>query len=138
MPNKLHGIAVGPLSNLNKIGSTTNGTGNVIANNDGVGIMLENDNTIFSNSFVGNSIYNNKNLDIDLGNNGISKNDSLDKDLGPNLFINYPVLESISLISNGINIKGTMSSEASKIYFIEFFQVILNVRHFMVMVKSFR
>ena len=121
LPNKLHGIAVGPLSNLNKIGSTTNGTGNVIANNDGVGIMLENDNTIFSNSFVGNSIYNNKNLDIDLGNNGISKNDSLDKDLGPNLFINYPVLESISLISNGINIKGTMSSEASKIYFIEFF-----------------
>ncbi|MDH3292758.1 MAG: CSLREA domain-containing protein [Acidimicrobiia bacterium] len=75
-------------SSNNRIGGTTAGAGNVIAFN-GVGVQLDSGD---DNSILGNSVYSNTGLGIDLGGDGLSPNDGGDGDLGANDLLNFPVI----------------------------------------------
>jgi hypothetical protein len=82
----------------NTVGGTATGAGNVIAYNsfDGVGVQNAPGVTI-----RGNSIYANNALGIDLGTTGTPvANDSLGHS-GPNLFQDYPVLQSAMVNASG-------------------------------------
>lgn len=76
-------------------------------------------------SFLGNSMYNNG-FGISLGSADVKAqpvpNDTDDADTGPNNRQNYPVLSGDVLLSKtSMHISGSLNSEASKTYRIEFF-----------------
>ena len=79
--NLVHGISIAG-TNAAMIGGATAGAGNTIAFNlqDGVAITGG-----VSHSVLGNSIYSNTGLAIDINDNGVTANDAGDGDLGTNL-----------------------------------------------------
>jgi trimeric autotransporter adhesin len=102
------------------IGGTAVGEGNLIANSvNGSGISVSTGS--INNAIIGNAIYNNFGLGIELGSAGVQPNDSGDGDSGANGLQNYPVL--ISAVSNAgtTTIAGTFNSNANTNYRIEFF-----------------
>ncbi len=115
--------AVTPLGNLgdglvllsnNTMGGADPGVGNTIAYNVGRGIYIASGDR---NSILGNRIYNNGGLGIDLGSVGPLKNDVLDGDGGDNRGQNYPVIGSYS----GTTVKGTLNSLPNTTFTIELF-----------------
>lgn len=73
------------------IGGTAAGAGNTIANNTLRGIEISSGT---GNSILGNSIYSNTNLGIDLTGDDVNANNSGDADTGANDLQNYPVITS--------------------------------------------
>jgi VCBS repeat-containing protein len=74
------------------------------------------------NSILGNTIYGNNGLSIDLNNDGVTANDTDDVDMGSNNLQNYPLL--ISAVSNGlnsVNLNGSINTNTNTTYRIEFF-----------------
>src|SRR5262249_17465233 len=121
VPNGESGVL---LRNTNDatIGGTAVNAGNVIAYN-GKGVVIGesvNDNGV-DNRVLGNSIYANTQLGIDLANNGVTPNDPLDPDPGPNLLQNYPVLTSAVVSGTTLTVKGTLNSIPNRTYRVEFF-----------------
>ena len=102
----------------NLIGGTVLGEGNIIAGNDWVGIFAW---FGTGNAFLRNSIFDNKELGIDLVPQELQPNDPLDADFGPNHGQNYPVLASA--VSNGSQtaVHGTLASAPNTQYRIELF-----------------
>ena len=100
--------------------STDNCTvkGLVISQFSGNGIQITSGS---GNLISSNSIYSNGGLGIDLGSDGATPNDTGDGDTGPNNFQNFPVLESVSFSTGSVTINGSLNSEASKSYTIQFF-----------------
>ena len=101
-----------------QIGGTGAGEGNLIAGNT-VGISLSftsTDNPILGNRFVGNGSFG-----VDLGGDGVTANDAGDGDTGANRLQNFPVLSAATSNGSQIVIAGTLNSEASQYYRIEFF-----------------
>ena len=90
------------------IGGTAADAGNVIANG-GRGIIVQNAGT--SITILGNSLYNNTQLGIDLANDGVTANDGDDSDSGPNLLQNYPMLTALELGS--LRLTGSLRSAAN-------------------------
>ncbi|MBX2818577.1 MAG: T9SS type A sorting domain-containing protein [Rhodothermaceae bacterium] len=86
--------------------------GNVIAWNDGPGIVIAEENSV-SCSIRGNSIFNNNASGIDLGDDGLTVNDSDDADIGQNQLQNYPVIQRAFYRpgNNAIAIEFTVSSD---------------------------
>src|SRR5205085_1110190 len=80
----------------NTIGGTAAGAGNLIAFNKGSGVNIFESmaSTAKADSILGNSIFNNAKLGIDLGNDGVTANDTTDGDTGANLVQNFPVITS--------------------------------------------
>lgn len=120
MPNGFGGILVAD-SEDNLIGGYTTNDANLIAHNIGSGVALQENNPGVSvrNRILGNLIYSNSVLAIDLGNDGETLNDGApDADTGPNGLQNFPVILYAS--SSATNINGRMigSNEA---YRLEFF-----------------
>ena len=86
--NKRHGILIeGDNSNNNKIGSRFIDPPNVIAYNESDGVFV---NSGIGNNINRNLIYENGQLGIDLGNNGINENQLDDFDTGANNLQNPP------------------------------------------------
>ena len=111
LPNAT-GVVLSNASN-NTIGGTTTGAGNTIANN-GVGVSVTNSGT--GNGILGNSIFSNTGLGIDIGGGGLTANDPGDADTGPNNFQNFPVLTAAA---GGVT--GTLNSTASTTFRVELF-----------------
>jgi hypothetical protein len=124
--NSLDGISI--VGNGNAIGGTTAGEGNIIAFNGTTsesGVFLPNGSSII-NSILGNSIFGNKALGIDLQAPGEppgtpTLNDTGDNDTGVNNLQNFPVLETVSNSGGMTTITGRLNSAASTTYRIEFF-----------------
>ena len=122
--NGWEGIHFGGGVTNSLIGGATAGAGNVVANN-GIGIRVEST-TSTGNSLLGNSIYDNNNLGIDLlggteDANDVTANDAGDGDTGANNLQNYPVLSSAATTGSQITINGSLNSTANSYYRIEFF-----------------
>ncbi len=107
-------------SSGNTVGGTAVDAGNTIAFNTQAGIGLQ-DASGTNNSILGNAIYLNLGIGIDLGIDGVTANDTGDGDTGPNDLQNFPVLTSVSTDGSNLNLIGTFNSTASTTYRIEFF-----------------
>ena len=109
-------------SDDNTIGGTLAAEGNVIAFNDNDGVQLQNGSGT-GNSILGNSIYSNSQLGIDLHITGRDSNDSGDGDSGANNRQNYPVITNAE--TNGINaltLAGALDTDGlNQDYRVEFF-----------------
>jgi hypothetical protein len=115
--NLTDGISVTGASN-NMIGGTTLGQGNVIANQTGNGIVISG--AAVNDRVIGNIIFDNGGLGIDLGGDGPTANDPGDGDSGPNNLQNFPVITSASTSGSQIVISGTIDTQ-SGVTRIEFF-----------------
>ncbi|HNG30477.1 MAG TPA: FG-GAP-like repeat-containing protein, partial [Blastocatellia bacterium] len=102
------------------VGGTAAGAGNVIAYSTLSGVTMGGAGTI-NNRVLGNFIYANGGIGIDLGGNGVTANDAGDGDTGPNNLQNFPVISS-AVISGGMaSIQGTLNSTPGTLFRIEFF-----------------
>ncbi|MCH9662935.1 MAG: hypothetical protein K0U66_04665, partial [Gammaproteobacteria bacterium] len=115
--NQENGIVISSGSN-HLIGGTGAGGGNVIAFNALDGITIS---SSTGNSILGNQIYSNGDLGIDLENDGVTANDVGDGDAGANDLQNYPVLSTVSTTGAQVTIDGSLNSTATTTFRIEFF-----------------
>jgi CSLREA domain-containing protein len=122
LPSAASGIIIGSDNSGGTIGGEGPGEGNVIAFSGANAIT-----NAFAKdwSFLGNSIYNNG-FGISLSESDTTAqplaNDTDDADTGPNNLQNYPVLSNDVILSKtSMHISGSLNSEASKKYRIEFF-----------------
>ena len=102
-----------------RIGGTAAGAGNVIANNTEDGVMLQNA-TATLNPILGNDIYANGQLGIDLGNDGVTGNDGGDGDSGANDLLNFPEITSATESGGTVTVDFDLDVPAGD-YRIEFF-----------------
>ena len=114
--NSLAGIILSASGNL--IGGEQAGAGNVIAHNMGDGVFVNAN--VVDNSILGNSIYANGGLGIDLTLDGVNANDAGDADSGSNKLQNFPVLTS-AVSAGQLTVEGMLNSEPEKEYRVEFF-----------------
>ncbi len=124
MSNEDHGVAVTGSGNL--IGGTEPGQGNVIANNgrNGIGHGRSFSPGNSGNRYLGNAIFGNAQLGIDLDLDGVTANDSGDGDGGVpsgNELQNYPVIASASSSGGATRITGTLDSTPNTAFRLEFF-----------------
>ncbi len=117
--NGFHAVECEVGANNNSIGAA-GGVGNRIAFSPGVycGVRVRDGST--NNAILGNSIFSNGALGIDLGAAGPAANDSCDSDTGANMLQNYPVLTQV-VTGRGIGIRGTLNSKASSTFLLQFF-----------------
>lgn len=127
-----NGISISQLYAYSTVVGGAAETANVIANNGGTGVRVNNGfggGPSYFNSIRGNSIYNNGALGIDLnaGNafnppDGVTANDCLDPDSGANGFQNYPSL--LSAVQNGGGnavVTGYLRSQVAEDYDLDFY-----------------
>ena len=124
--NALDGVRIDSGASNNAIGGTVAGAGNVIAFNGGNGVTIGDNATDAStgDAVLGNSIFANAQLGIDLGNDGVTSNDS-EGHSGPNLFQDFPVLSSAILANGSTTITGTLSASPKTSYRVEFFSSVV-------------
>jgi parallel beta-helix repeat protein len=131
------GVVIQGTASSNWIGGDGANDGNFIGNNGGNGVSIlgahPTDPPGFETGFnvvIGNSIFNNAGIGIDLapyssamGDNqyGVTANDVSDDDNGPNAQTNFPILTAAS--NNGVNtrIVGNVDAQENAYYRIEFF-----------------
>ncbi|PWN07178.1 Ig-like domain-containing protein, partial [Rhodohalobacter mucosus] len=114
-------------SSGNFIGGTLAGQGNIIANNTLDGVEVTDSGGILSlnNSILGNQIYANGGIGIDLAGDGITQNDDLDTDSGPNNLQNSPDISAYSLSSDQLSITYSLNSDPANTAYpvrVEFFR----------------
>jgi hypothetical protein len=129
--NGYAGIRIWSKGSGNIIGGTESGAGNRIAftvtgvfadPDSGSGITARRvSGDPMRNAILGNLIYGNAKLGIDLGADGVTPNDPGDTDVGPNSLQNYPVLTSADFQGSDVRILGRLESRAFNSYRIEFF-----------------
>lgn len=104
------GIVIYGGASYNQIGMEPD-MGNIIANNDTAGILIDDDNSI-GNTISANSIYSNGMLGIELMPGGPTMNDAGDADTGPNNLMNYPIIihAAADAIDGTAWITGTLDS----------------------------
>ncbi len=106
------------------IGGDTGASANVIAFNGENGIAIVNS-FATGNAILGNSIFSNEGLGIDLGGNGRTLNDPGDADtgtggLGGNNFQNFPVITSAQTVGT-TTIRSQLNSTPSTTFVVRFF-----------------
>ena len=105
-------------SSNNVIGGLTTATANIITSNGGNGISIVGR---IGNHIRINSIYSNGEIEIDLGNDGVTANDTGDADTGANDLQNHPVLVSATSDGSITTIQGTLNSTADSTFRVDFF-----------------
>jgi hypothetical protein len=99
------------------IGGTAAGAGNTIAHNNPGVVVVGN----INNPILGNSIFANGGLGIDLGNDGVTANDSGDGDTGANNLQNFPVITGVTSGGAMTTVNGRLNSSPNTTYRIEIF-----------------
>ncbi len=127
------GIGIGNMgvaSSNNITGGTVAGARNIIAFNRRSGIVVDKSTSGSSvdNAVLGNAIYGNAGLGIDLddiyaspASPGVTANDPGDNDTGGNNRQNFPVLVSATATGSQVTITGSLNSTAGSTFRIEFF-----------------
>ncbi len=105
-------------ANGNFIGGTAAGTSNVITNSANIGIY---DWFGSQDRFLGNRIYGNGGLGIDLQPQGPVPNDPLDADHGPNEGQNYPIVTAATASPGSVSVQGFLNSSPAASFRIEYF-----------------
>ncbi len=119
LANSDAGVFISGAAN-NTIGGTSLGAGNVISGNTDQGISVSFAGSL-GNRFLGNSIFLNTALGIDLTPLGVTVNDPGDTDTGPNNLQNFPDLTCATSGGGSTTIRGTLNSLADTTFRIEFF-----------------
>ena len=114
------GIALGSGVHGVRIGGTAAGAGNLIAHSAGDGIRVASLGGS-GNHWLGNRIFDNGGLGIELGSDGVTPNDAGDVDNGANHLQNHPVLGSAASTGADTVISGALHSNPGINYRIEFF-----------------
>jgi hypothetical protein len=104
----------------NTVGGIAPGDGNLIAGNGSNGVTIVGFNAT-GNAILGNAIFSNTGLGIDLEGDGVTTNDACDPDTGPNDLQNFPVLVSAFAGVNSVTITGSLNSVSNTVYHVEFF-----------------
>lgn len=115
---------VGVYGTGNQVGSPYPGEGNRIAYNtgDGVDVSGSPGNWIgLQTKVIGNSIYWNQGLGINLGPAGVTPNDALDSDEGANGLQNYPEISGVVVIPTGSALQGSLASKPNLTYRLDFY-----------------
>jgi parallel beta-helix repeat protein len=121
--NLLHAVECQAGACNNTIGGPS-GAGNRIAfsrtygPNGYAGVRIRDGST--NNAILGNSIFSNDGLGIDLGVAGVTPNDACDADPGANMLQNYPVLTQ-AVSGNGTVVRGTLNSRPNQTFTLQFF-----------------
>ncbi len=120
--NLFEGVVIGSDADNNIIGGASVGSGNTIAFNDSAGVLLV-PSSVTGVAILGNQIYSNAGLGIDLDSNGVTANDVNDPDTGSNNLQNFPVLTGAVTDGMGtITVDGTLDTDGlTQDYRIEFF-----------------
>jgi CSLREA domain-containing protein len=118
LPNNTDGVLIAIDASNNAVGGTVSGAGNTIAFNSRNGVAVASGT---GNGILGNSIHSNGNLGINLGGGSVNPNDPGDGDSGANNLQNFPVLTSITRSGSTAQINGTLNSQPSTTFRIEFF-----------------
>jgi len=118
LPNTGPGIVVDNNASHNLIGGTNASWRNIVAFNGTEGVQVGSGT---NNTIIGNSIFSNFGLGIDLGNDGVTLNDADDSDSGANYLINHPMLTSATSSDNNTTIAGTINGQSRSIFRLEFF-----------------
>lgn len=105
-------------SSGNTIGGSAFGQMNVIAYNGNHGIDILSGS---GNEISKNSIYENGALGINLAGGTenesfVTENDSGDADGGPNDLQNYPIIEAVTIVNDGIQVKGSLTSQPNSLF----------------------
>jgi hypothetical protein len=124
--NNSSGVRINASASNNSIGGNAAGAGNLITNNNPgntvglAGVLLHAD-AGAGNAILGNSIYSNGGLGIDLNQDGVTANDLNDADGGPNALLNYPLLTGVSSLAGNLTVNFQLDAPAGS-YRIEFFK----------------
>ncbi len=103
------GVLVYDGAHDNIIGGVNPGEGNSITGHREGVVIDDNFSPALNNAILANQIYDNREMAIDLGNDGITDNDVDDVDSGPNDELNYPVLNNVS--QNGSDLEVSFNLE---------------------------
>jgi hypothetical protein len=104
----------------NTVGGDTPAAANIIAFNGADGVTVENS-IATGDRILGNSIFSNADLGIDLGDDGFTLNDTGDSDTGPNNLQNFPTITSARTTGTSLTVRGNLNSFRDKTFTIEFF-----------------
>jgi len=121
LPNGIGVFLFAGASN-NTVGGTASGAANTIAYN-GKGVVVgaaAADAGATGNAVLGNSIYSNQALGIDLGNDGVTPNGQAGRS-GPDRLQNYPLLSSAQTDGTNLTVSGVLTSTANTTYRVEVF-----------------
>jgi len=104
----------------NTVGGTEPGAGNIIANSAWVGIGVFPD-AGTGNRILGNAIFDNGALGIELNRDGVTLNDEDDSDTGPNNLQNFPTLITAAASGSGAVIEAELVSAPDSSFLVDFF-----------------
>lgn len=118
--NRGAGIRFTTEASDNTVGGTEPGAGNIIANSSWVGIAVFPE-AGTGNRILGNSIFDNAQLGIELNRDGVTLNDEDDSDTGPNNLQNFPTLIAAAASSSGAVIEAELVSAPDSAFLVDFF-----------------
>ncbi len=117
--NSTHGVLVRHSRDIYIGAFGEDAPGNVITKNGSAGVALLEDDT--TDVFViGNRIFDNTGLGIDIDVNGVTKNDREDRDGGPNGRLNFPVLTIVKVEGGTTILRGTLHAKKNESFNIGF------------------
>jgi parallel beta-helix repeat protein len=121
--NRGNGVMIIGGASGNTVGGTAAGTGNVIAFNAlaGVVVGLSASSGEVDDAILGNSIFSNGKLGIDLGDDGVTMNTPGGPHSGPNQLQNYPVINSVTISRGGTLITGSLNSTPNSSFTVQLF-----------------
>ncbi|KAA1260344.1 BNR/Asp-box repeat protein [Rubripirellula obstinata] len=118
IPNGITGVLLTAGASDNFVGSIEPGTGNIIAFNGAAGVGVVSG---MGNSILGNAIFQNGSLGIDLSPAGANVNDLGDSDTGPNGLQNHPTIQRAVVTSSTTDVVFELDTAAGNGFRVEFF-----------------
>lgn len=120
LPNGQFNVELEENSNSNQVGGVLPDAGNRVAYSGGGFAAIRVRDLCANNAILGNAVFANTGLGIDLSAAGITANDNCDGDSGGNLRQNFPVLTQAYGSAN-TGVRGYLNSQPNTSYRIQFF-----------------